>query len=133
MKDDISKRKDKNQVVMVVDDNHYNLLALTKMLEQEGLIVVSVENGLDAIKIFQKGNFPDLVFMDIKMPVLDGYATMKEIKKLLPSIKVIAETAYGLEGDRNLILKAGFDGYLAKPITRQSLEEILDYFLRSTR
>jgi CheY-like chemotaxis protein len=118
------------KTIMVVDDHRYSLLALTKMLEQQGLNVIPVENGHDAIKLFQEKTFPDLIFMDIKMPVLDGYATMKELRKLKPDIKVIAQTAYGLEGDRNLIMNAGFDGYLPKPITRQNLEDILTSFLK---
>jgi CheY-like chemotaxis protein len=129
MKENISKGNEVRKKIMVVDDHRYSLLALTRMLEQAGYDVISAENGHDAIKIVQTGKFPDLVFMDIKMPVLDGYATMKEIRKLKPEIKVIAETAYGLEGDKNLIIKAGFDGYLPKPITTQSLEEILKMFL----
>jgi len=129
MKENNSKGKKIRKTVMVVDDHRYSLLALTRMLEQAGLNVIPVENGHDAIKIFDGDDLPDLVFMDIKMPVLDGYATMKEIRKIKPDIKVIAETAYGLEGDKNLIMNAGFDGYLPKPITTQSLEGILKKFL----
>jgi CheY-like chemotaxis protein len=129
MKENISKGNEVRKTIMVVDDHRYSLLALSRMIEQAGHDVISVENGHDAIKVFQGGKFPDLVFMDIKMPVLDGYFTMREIRKIKPDIKVIAETAYGLEGDKNLIMKAGFDGYLPKPITTQSLEEILKMFL----
>jgi CheY-like chemotaxis protein len=129
MKENISKGNEVRKTIMVVDDHRYSLLALTRMIEQAGHDVISVENGHDAIKVFQGDKFPDLVFMDIKMPVLDGYFTMREIRKIKPDIKVIAETAYGLEGDKNLIMKAGFDGYLPKPITTQSLEEILKMFL----
>ena len=60
------------------------------------------------------------------MPVMDGYHAMVEIKKLRPGIKVIAETAYALAGDDKKILAAGFDDYLPKPITRESLENILN-------
>jgi CheY-like chemotaxis protein len=68
--------------------------------------------------------------MDIKMPVMDGYIAMKEIKKLVPEMKVIAETAYALAGDRSRILDAGFDGYLPKPITKESLDEIINLNLK---
>jgi CheY-like chemotaxis protein len=63
--------------------------------------------------------------MDLKMPVMDGYIAMKEIKKIKPDMTIVAETAYALSGDKRKILDAGFDDYLPKPITKESLDEIL--------
>jgi CheY-like chemotaxis protein len=64
--------------------------------------------------------------MDLKMPVMDGYNAMREIKKIRPDIRIIAETAYALAGDEKRILAAGFDDYLPKPITKESLEAIIN-------
>jgi len=123
-------KKEKQKTVLLVDDQKYNLLVLKKMLEQLGINVIPVENGMDAVKICKHNKDIDLVLMDIKMPVMDGYIAMKEIKKLVPEMKVIAETAYALAGDRSRILDAGFDGYLPKPITKESLDEIINSNLK---
>jgi CheY-like chemotaxis protein len=123
-------KKEKQKTVLLVEDQKYNLLVLRKMLEQSGIKVIPVENGMDAIKECEQNRDIDLVLMDIKMPVMDGYIAMKEIKKLVPEMKVIAETAYALAGDRSRILDAGFDGYLPKPITKKSLDEIINLNLK---
>jgi two-component system cell cycle response regulator DivK len=124
-----SDKTGNQKTVLLVDDHHYSLIVLKKMLERSGIIVIAVDNGMDAVRIFNENKNIDLVFMDIKMPVMDGYNAMKEIKKLNPDMKVIAETAYGLYGDRKTILDAGFDDYLPKPITKGGLDEILKVHL----
>jgi two-component system, cell cycle response regulator DivK len=123
-------KKEKQKTVLLVDDQKYNLLVLKKMLEQLGITVIPVDNGIDAVKVCEQNKDIDLVLMDIKMPLMDGYIAMKEIKKLIPEMKVIAETAYALAGDRSRILDAGFDGYLPKPITKESLDEIININLK---
>jgi CheY-like chemotaxis protein len=111
--------------VLLVEDQKYNLLVLKKMLEMLGIEVIPAENGQEAVDICRKGTELDLVFMDLKMPVMDGYQAMIEIKKMRPGMKIIAETAYALAGDDKKILAAGFDDYLPKPITRDSLQTTL--------
>ena len=96
------------------------------MLEGSGINVIQAEDGQEAVKVFQEENRKiDLVLMDLKMPVMDGYIAMREIKKIKPEMTIVAETAYALSGDKRKILDAGFDDYLAKPITKESLDEIL--------
>jgi two-component system, cell cycle response regulator DivK len=118
--------QNRKRTILLVEDHKYNLLVLEKMLEQLGIIVITAENGKVAVDICRKNNDLDLVLMDLKMPVMDGYHAMMEIKKLRPGIKVIAETAYALAGDDKKILAAGFDDYLPKPITKESLQIVLD-------
>jgi len=120
----------RQKTVLLVEDQKYNLLVLKKMLERMGIVVISAVNGQEAVKIFRENNEFDLVFMDLKMPVMDGYHAMKEIKKIRPKIKIIAETAYALAGDEKKILAAGFDDYLPKPITIESLDIIMSRNLR---
>jgi two-component system, cell cycle response regulator DivK len=120
----------KNKTVLLVEDHKFSQMALKKMLEQSGINVIPVENGSEAVKVFKVTRNIDMVLMDIKMPVMDGYSALREIKKINPEIKVIAETAYGLDGDKETIIDAGFDGYLAKPITKKKLEEIVELYLR---
>jgi two-component system, cell cycle response regulator DivK len=121
--------KENQKTVLLVDDHNYSLIVLRKMVERLGVKVISVENGQEAVRICQEVEL-DLVFMDIKMPVMDGYIAMKQIKKIKPELKIIAETAYALAGDRSKILDAGFDEYLPKPITKKNLDELLDKYLK---
>jgi CheY-like chemotaxis protein len=121
--------KDKPKTVLLVDDHRYSLIVLRKMIERPGVQTISVENGSEAVQICKERADIDLVLMDLKMPVMDGYNAMKEIKLLRPEIKIVAETAYALYGDRDKILDAGFDGYIPKPITKESLEEILKQYI----
>jgi CheY-like chemotaxis protein len=116
----------RNKTVLLVEDHKYNLMVLKKMLERLGITVIPAENGKVAVDICMDNIDVDLVLMDLKMPVMDGYHAMMEIKKIRPGIKIVAETAYALAGDDKKILAAGFDDYLAKPITRENLEIILD-------
>lgn len=125
---EISKTENQ-KTVLLVDDHNYSLIVLKKMIEKSGINVISVQNGLEAVKVCQEQSI-DLVLMDIKMPVMDGYNALIEIKKIKPELKIIAETAYALFGDRTKILDAGFDEYLPKPITRESLDEILNKYLK---
>jgi CheY-like chemotaxis protein len=122
--------KTENQkTVLLVDDHNYSLIVLRKMIEKSGINVISVQNGLEAVKVCQEQSL-DLVLMDIKMPVMDGYKAMKQIKRIKPEMKIIAETAYALFGDRSKILDAGFDDYLPKPISMERLDEVLNKYLK---
>jgi two-component system, cell cycle response regulator DivK len=115
----------KQKTILLVEDHKYNLLVLKKMLEGMGIVVISAENGKDAIEICRQNNELDLILMDLKMPVMDGYHALEEIKKLRPGIRIIAETAYALAGDEKKILAAGFDDYLSKPITKENLVTVI--------
>ena len=125
MEPDNKSKQERKKTILLVEDQKYNLLVLKKMLERLGINVIPAENGKVAVEICKTNDKFDLVLMDLKMPVMDGYHAMVEIKKIRPGIKVIAETAYALAGDDKKILAAGFDDYLPKPITKESLENVL--------
>jgi len=124
-----AEHQKKKRNVLLVEDHKYNLIVLKKMLERCGVNVIPAINGKVAVDICLDGTEFDLVLMDLKMPVMDGYQAMIEIRKLRPGIKIIAETAYALPGDDKKILEAGFDDYLPKPITKESLEKLLMKYL----
>jgi CheY-like chemotaxis protein len=130
MKTEETLKNSSQKTILLVDDHKYSLLVIKKMLERSGIIVITVENGKDALDNIKGNQNIDLVLMDIKMPGMDGYSAMKEIKKLYPEMKVIAQTAYALSGDKNTILNAGFDDYLPKPISVKSLDEIIKVNLK---
>lgn len=105
--------------VLLVEDSPFNQKVAIGLLEKHGHQVTTVSNGIEALKALADGEF-DLILMDIQMPEMDGLTATKEIRARearlgLPRIPIIAMTAHALKGDRELALRAGMDGYIAKP------------------
>jgi CheY-like chemotaxis protein len=117
--------------VLVVDDDVRNIFALSSVLERHGMEVVSAGNGQDAIeKVAGDGNI-DLVLMDIMMPGMDGYDTMRAIREDPRSrtLPIVALTAKAMKGDREKCLEAGASDYLAKPVVTDQLLGVLRQWL----
>jgi HAMP domain-containing protein/CheY-like chemotaxis protein/signal transduction histidine kinase len=121
----------RNRKVLVVDDDARNIFALTTVLENQDMEVISATNGRHAIKLIQ--NTPDLsmVLMDIMMPEMDGYATIREIRKQpeFRSLPILALTAKAMKGDREKCLEAGASDYVAKPVNTDQLLSMLRVWL----
>jgi CheY-like chemotaxis protein/HPt (histidine-containing phosphotransfer) domain-containing protein len=105
--------------IMVADDVEINRELLRLTLEKRGHRVTMAVNGLDAVNKFRAAAF-DLIFMDMQMPVLDGYAAVQQIREMEQKqaahrTPIVAMTAYALQGDREKCLAADMDAYLAKP------------------
>jgi PAS domain S-box-containing protein len=123
--------------VLVAEDNAVNQRLLVRMLEKRGHRVTVAGNGREALDALEKDTF-DLVFMDVQMPVMDGFeatSTIREREKGTGGHQiVIAVTAHAMKGDREQCLAGGMDNYLSKPIRPQDLDEILEkYFALRTR
>ena len=116
--------------ILVAEDNPVNRELLRELLEQRGYSVAEACDGQEALKMLQE-NRPDVLLLDIGMPILDGYAVTREIRAnpALASLPVLAITAYAMQGDREKILRSGFDGYLSKPINAVTLMQELDRLL----
>jgi len=117
--------------VLVVDDDVRNIFALTSLLEQHGVQVVNAENGMEAICLLDQDQDIDAVLMDIMMPEMDGYETMRRIRlnskhRLLP---ILALTAKAMKGDREKCLDAGASDYIAKPVNAEELLALLRIWL----
>jgi len=110
------------KTVLVVEDNPVNRELIAEILELAGYRVIQANDGQDALMVL---NFhhPDVVLLDIQMPRLDGRETIRAIRENpdLAALRVIACTAYAMHGDREDLLRSGFDGYVAKPISRAEL------------
>src|SRR5439155_25700857 len=87
-------------------------------------------DGQEAFQLIEQTR-PDILLLDIGMPVLDGFAVVRKIREnlRLATLPVLAVTAYGMQGDREKILNSGFDGYLSKPISAVALAEALEPLL----
>ena len=120
--------------VLLAEDNAVNQRLAVRLLEKRGHRVTVAGNGREALEALEKESF-DLVFMDVQMPEMDGLeatAAIREKEKTSGGHQpIIALTAHAMKGDREKCLAGGMDGYLAKPIRPQELEEILrDYVSR---
>ena len=105
------------QTVLVVEDQEDNRRILSVYLEYVGFRVVSAVNGAEGVSA-ARSERPSVIVMDISMPVLDGYQALRVLRDdpELADTPVIALTAHALSTDREAVLAAGFDSYLAKPI-----------------
>jgi len=117
--------------VLVVDDDVRNIFALTSLLERHSMPVVSADNGRMAIELLNNDPDIEIVLMDIMMPEMDGYETMRSIRseprhRLLP---MIALTAKAMKGDREKCLEAGASDYIAKPVNTEQLLSLMRVWL----
>jgi CheY-like chemotaxis protein len=122
------------KTVLIAEDNPVNRELLRELLEMRGYAVVETSDGEQALKQIDE-SIPDILLLDLNMPVLDGFGTLKRIRQdpQLASLPVLAVTAYAMRGDREKILSSGFDGYLSKPITSMDLERELERLLAAER
>jgi len=113
--------------VLVVDDDVRNIFAMTSVLEASGLEVIYAENGQAAIESLTKDPAIDLVLMDVMMPGMDGYETMRAIRAnpVFRGIPIIAITAKALKDDRSKCLEAGASDYLPKPVDTGKLLDLI--------
>jgi CheY-like chemotaxis protein len=117
---------------LIVDDDMRNIFALSTILEDHKLDVLSADNGWDALRILQETPEVDIVLMDIMMPEMDGMTTIREIRKI-PSLKnlpIVAVTAKAMKGDREKCIEAGAWDYLSKPVDPDKLLAVLRSWLR---
>jgi CheY-like chemotaxis protein len=117
--------------VLVVDDDLRNIFALTSMLERWNLQVVTAENGREALQALADNPDADLVLMDIMMPEMDGYETMRAIRQQgrFHALPIIALTAKAMKEDRQKCLDAGASDYVAKPVSAPQLLSLLRVWL----
>jgi CheY-like chemotaxis protein len=117
--------------VLVVDDDTRNIFALTTVLENQEMEVVSATNGRQAIELIQDTEDLSVVLMDIMMPEMDGYETMREIRKdaRFRTLPILALTAKAMKGDREKCLEAGASDYIAKPVNTDQLLSLLRVWL----
>ena len=116
--------------ILIAEDNAVNRELLRELLEIRGYTVVEACDGEEALRIIEQTQ-PDLVLLDIGMPLLDGFGVIRKIREnpRFASMPVVAVTAYAMQGDREKILSSKFDGYLSKPVDARSLVQELDRVL----
>jgi signal transduction histidine kinase/CheY-like chemotaxis protein/HAMP domain-containing protein len=117
--------------VLIVDDDIRNIFALSSVLEWHNMVILSAETGRDAIALLQAQPDIDVVLMDIMMPEMDGYETMRAIRQIprFQALPIIAVTAKAMKGDREKCIEAGAWDYLAKPVDAEQMLAVLRSWL----
>jgi two-component system, sensor histidine kinase and response regulator len=128
----VSHRAPANRRVLIVEDNAVNRKVSRRMVEKLGLIVDTANDGREALAALVDTSY-DLILMDCQMPVLDGYETSREIRRLEAGsgrrIPIVALTAHAMKGADQACFDAGMDAYLSKPLDREALEGTLRCYL----
>lgn len=116
--------------ILYIDDDFSNRLLVKRVLMAEGVEVDEADNALDGIDL-AIANPPDLILMDIAMPDVNGLEATSRIRKIpnIANITIIALTANAMQGDREMILEAGCDGYISKPIDIDTFIDEISQFL----
>ncbi|MEO8165838.1 MAG: response regulator, partial [Betaproteobacteria bacterium] len=121
----------RNRKILIVDDDARNIFALSTLLENHEIEVISATNGRQAIDLIEQTDDLCAVLMDIMMPEMDGYETMREIRRSpkLRTLPILALTAKAMKGDREKCLEAGASDYIAKPVNTEQLMSMLRIWL----
>ncbi len=120
--------KNKEITILVAEDEEYNMMYINELFSSTNFKIIEANNGKKALELALYHTEIQLVLMDIKMPVMDGNEAMKEIKKLRPSLPIIALSAFAMESDKTKALALGFDAYLTKPLNRKLLFGLIEKF-----
>jgi PAS domain S-box-containing protein len=115
---------------LIVDDNRDVLTYLKRILLDTGIDVVAARSGPEALKIMGQDKTIDVVLLDMQMPEMNGIEVTREIRKIRGNIPIVAQTAFVFEDDKDIILEAGCDACLVKPIRKEQLISVLGSFIR---
>lgn len=116
--------------ILIVEDNDKNRQLIVLLLKHYGYEISEAVNGEEGVRM-AKEQKPDLILMDIQMPVMDGFAAIKLLKEDPDTrdITIIATTSFAMKGDREKIISTGADDYISKPIDTRALPELLKKYL----
>lgn len=118
--------------ILIVEDVQMNFLLLKKIIERIAKFdcdIVRAENGKIAVDYCSENSDLDLIFMDIEMPIMNGFEATLAIKKKFPYLPIIVQTAYTSEENRRKAMKAGSNDFITKPIRMDHIEEVLSRFI----
>jgi CheY-like chemotaxis protein len=117
--------------ILIIDDDVRNIFSMTSLLERHRVDVIFAENGRDGIELLKKAPNVDTVLVDVMMPEMDGYETMREIRKIrrFKTIPIIALTAKAMKGDREKCVEVGASDYISKPADVERLLSLLRVYL----
>jgi len=116
----------KDKKILVAEDELINFIYVEELLEETGIQITHAINGKIAVDLCSKNSY-DIIFMDIKMPEMDGFEATKEIRKNNKNVVIIAQTAYAYK--REECISVGFSDYISKPFNEEQLITLLEPYL----
>ena len=122
---ELNLKKDIKLKVLVVEDDEISQQLVTLAIQKISKEILSVNSGIDAVEVCRKTPDIDLILMDIKMPVMDGYEATQQIRQFNKETVIIAQTAFGLSGDKEKAIAAGCNEYISKPIKLDILAKLI--------
>lgn len=129
---DIPEQEEKNKIkklkTLIAEDDETSEMLITLGVEKFSKEILKVRNGLEAVEVCRNNPDIDLIFMDIQMPVMNGYEATRQIRQFNKDSVIIAQTAFGLSGDREKVIKAGCNDYISKPIKKAELQKLIVKF-----
>jgi len=123
------KTLNSNKVILIAEDEEFNYLFIKELLKKSQIETIYARNGRQAVELCLQNDNINLILMDIKMPIMNGFEAAQEIRKLRPNIKIIAQTAFAMVEDRERALNAGFIDYISKPFNEGQLLTLIDKHL----
>ena len=115
--------------ILIAEDEAINFFFLEILLKKQidlGCAIIHAKNGAEAVEICKKNNDINLVLMDLKMPVMDGFEAVKLIKEIRPKLPIVAQTAFSSIEDKEKVFAAGFNDFLSKPINKEALLDVIN-------
>jgi len=128
----VEEEKNKTYQILIAEDEEINFMLVNSVLsrfETHNFLITRAENGQEAVDFFKENDHIDLVLMDIRMPVMDGYEATAIIKKLKPNVPVIAHTAYSSDKDIHAAHEAGCDSVICKPINLKEFKQTIIHYI----
>ncbi|MFA5267454.1 MAG: response regulator [Methanoregula sp.] len=116
--------------ILYIEDNDQNFYLVSFIMSAKGYTVIRGHDGREGIDCATREN-PELILLDIQLPVMDGYETARELRKIpnVSTVPIVALTSYAMAGDREKALAAGCTGYIEKPINPKTFTEQIQQFL----
>jgi two-component system, cell cycle response regulator DivK len=116
--------------ILIIEDNEQNIYLTTFILEKNGYEVVQARDGREGIALAGRVK-PDLILLDIQLPVMDGYEVAQQLKEGVETreIPIVAVTSYAMVGDRERVMAAGCTGYIEKPISPETFMSEVEQYL----
>ncbi|MES2748613.1 MAG: ATP-binding protein [Bacteroidota bacterium] len=116
-------------LILIAEDDNINYILFEKIMKQKNFQIIRAINGKEAVEICLNNPNIDLVLMDIKMPIMNGFEALELIRPIRPNLPIIAQTAYSSAEDKEKIFGAGFTNYITKPLNREQLFDLINLYL----
>jgi CheY-like chemotaxis protein len=114
--------------IVVAEDDEPSFLHLSILLKNIAGEIIQAKNGVETVEICKTNPDTDIILMDIKMPVMDGYDATQKIREFNKKVIIIAQTAYALAGDREKAIEAGCNDYISKPVKKEDLMALIEKY-----